>query len=42
MVSRKFGASPVKVTGVTPDHVPFESSLEEDLFFLLRFSGRWL
>lgn len=40
MVSRKFRASPVKVTGITPDHVPFESSLEEDLFFLLRFNAR--
>ena len=40
MVSRKFRASPVKVTGLTPDLVPFESSLEEDLFFLLRFDVR--
>lgn len=37
MITRKFTASPVKVTGLTPDHVPFESSLEEDCFFLLRF-----
>jgi len=37
MISRKFTASPVKVTGLTPDHVPFESSLEQDCFFLLRF-----
>ncbi len=37
MITRKFKASPVKVTGLTPDHVPFESSLEEDCFFLLRF-----
>lgn len=40
MVSRKFRASPVKVTGITPDDVPFESSVEEDLFFLLRFDVR--
>jgi len=37
MITRKFTASPVKVTGLTPDHVPFESSLEQDCFFLLRF-----
>ncbi|MCV2353160.1 TnsA endonuclease N-terminal domain-containing protein [Paucibacter sp. B2R-40] len=37
MITRKFRSSPVKVTGLTPDHVPFESSLEEDCFFLLRF-----
>lgn len=39
MVNRKFKASPVKVTGLTPDGVPFESSLEEDQLFLLRFNS---
>lgn len=37
MPSRKFHASPVKVTGITPDDQRFESALEEDYFFILRF-----
>ena len=37
MIKRRFKASPVKVTGVAPDMQPFESSLEEDFYFLLRF-----
>lgn len=38
MVTRKITASPVKVTGSAPDEQMFESSLEEDFFFLLRFN----
>jgi hypothetical protein len=38
MPTRKIEASPVKVTGTAPDGQKFESSLEEDFFFLLRFN----
>lgn len=44
MMRRKITASPVKVTGYAPDDQPFESALEEDFFFLLRFNQqvkRW-
>ena len=38
MPTRKIRASPVKVTGSTPDGKQFESFLEEDFFVLLRFN----
>lgn len=38
MPTRKIKSSPVKVTGTAPDDQQFESSLEEDFFFLLRFN----
>jgi len=39
MVTRKFKASPVKVQGITPTGVLFESALEEDALFLKRFEA---
>lgn len=38
MFRRNLTASPVKVTGTAPDGQQFESALEEDFFFLLRFN----
>lgn len=40
MVTRKIQGSPTKITGVTPDGQEFESALEEDFFFLLRFDDQ--
>ncbi|WPH20800.1 TnsA endonuclease N-terminal domain-containing protein [Variovorax paradoxus] len=40
MVTRKIQGSPVKVTGVTPSDVEYESHLEEDFLVLLRFDRR--
>jgi hypothetical protein len=38
MPTRKIKSSPVKVTGTAPDGQSFESTVEEDFFFLLRFN----
>jgi hypothetical protein len=40
MVTRRIQGSPVKVTGVTPSDVEFESHLEEDFLTLVRFDHR--
>lgn len=37
MIPREIRSSPVKVTGSTPDDVQYESVLEEDFLFLVRF-----
>jgi hypothetical protein len=40
MVTRNIQGSPVKVTGIVPSGVEFESHLEEDFLVLLRFDHR--